>query len=161
MGYDLGPDALGGDLVCRFFWQFSVFECALKREGFLHEGFHGEAQADWAAFADSIVGRFGSVRWLAFEGALELLESQPPRHQVVNNGRLAWEGTLPGNGESRERFVLRLVRVVRNNLFHGGKYPDGPIPQVERDSNLISAALEVLRVCYELHPHIARWRDAA
>ena len=25
-----------------------------------------------------------------------------------------------------ENYVLRLVRVVRNNLFHGGKYQSGP-----------------------------------
>lgn len=76
MGYDLGPGALGGDLVCRFFWQFSVFECALKRQGYLREGPHGEALADWFAFQRYIRGRFSRVGRLPFKEALRLLETK-------------------------------------------------------------------------------------
>jgi hypothetical protein len=43
---------------------------------------------------------------------------------------------------------------VRNNLFHGGKYPDGPEFEVARDRKIIRAALAILDGCYELHPGI-------
>ncbi|HNT86793.1 MAG TPA: hypothetical protein PKL84_02915, partial [Candidatus Hydrogenedentes bacterium] len=94
--------------------------------------------------------------------ALGNLKSASPRRQVVRDGRLAWEQIGRGNAECEEEFVLRLVRTARNNLFHGGKYPDGPIDEVARDKAILRAALGVLDGCYRLHPGVARWvREAA
>ena len=159
MGYDASPDALDRDLVFDFFWRFSVFECALKREDYLKRGSYGSAQADWNAFAQTILGRFGAPCGDSLQEAINVLTVRPPRRQIVRDGRLAWEAV-----ECRcsfEAYVLTLVKTIRNNLFHGGKYPDGLIAEVERDRTLLQAALKVLECCYELHPGLARWRDAA
>lgn len=51
---------------------------------------------------------------------------------------------------------LLLLRTVRNNLFHGGKYPDGPVDEIPRNKAILGAALAVLEGCFELHPGVAR-----
>ncbi len=72
--------------------------------------------------------------------------------QVVKEGTLKWEKTTKGCGEHDENYILRLVRSVRNNLFHGGKYPleGGPIEDVARNNCLLQASITVLECCIEL-----------
>lgn len=160
MTYELPPDALDRDLVFRFFWKFSVFECAMKREGFLmHQ--EGPAQADWTKFGEAVRNRFAEVRAEGFLEAILTLKRASPRQQVVNGGRLGWKEVAKRGGESEESYVLRLVKTARNNLFHGGKYPDGPIDEVAHDKAVLEAALKVLEGCYELHPGMARQATAA
>ena len=91
MPYDATPDLLDRNLVLDFFWKFSVFECALKREGFLHAGRYDAAKPDWHRFGESILGRFGEVRDVVFREALRTLTASSPRRQIVRDGRLAWE----------------------------------------------------------------------
>ena len=57
--------------------------------------------------------------------------------------------------------MLRLLKTARNNLFHGGKYPDGPIEEVARDRDVLCAALAILDGLYELHDGVKRWIDEA
>jgi len=61
MTYRLPPDALDRDLVLNFFWKFSVFECALKREGYLKPGWNNAAEPDWNRFGRDIQGRFQQI----------------------------------------------------------------------------------------------------
>jgi hypothetical protein len=63
-----------------------------------------------------------------------------------------------------EKWILRLVRTVRNNLFHGGKYPypDEPINQPARDRKVLSASLTVMEECLRLSPLLeAKFFEAA
>lgn len=147
-------DALGidRDLVLRFLGVFSRFEFALKRSGFLRNS--KRAEADWNTYADSLRGKFKSVDDSKFTDAVVFIISTPPCRQVVSGSGIDWEGTPPGDGEHREKYVLRLVRVVRNNLFHGGKYPVGPVEDVGRNSELIEASLDVLAQCLQLSPDV-------
>jgi hypothetical protein len=66
-----------------------------------------------------------------------------------------------GAGESEEAYVLRLLKTARNNLFHSGKYPDGPIAEVARDRDILHTALTILDGCYELHDGVKGWIDEA
>ena len=157
MNYDAQPDALDCDLVYKFFWQFSVFECALKREGFLKNRKDGSALPDWDKFAKEISGGFDGALPRDFQQAILVLTTATPRKQVVVNDRLAWQDNKRGDGETFEAFVLRMVRTVRNNLFHGGKYPDGPVEEVARDRDLLRAGCRVLEECVKLHKGLARW----
>lgn len=161
MLYDAPPDWLDRELVLGFFWRFSVFECALKREGFVQARQNETAQPDWNRFSKSIRGRFGDVRATGFRDALRDLKDTSPRRQVVRGGQLGWEAVEQQRGEAEEDFVLRLVRIARNNLFHGGKYPDGAIEEIARNKVILRAALAVLEGCYELHPGVARRIDDA
>lgn len=161
MPYDAPPDQLDRELVLDFFWKFSVFECALKREGFLRAGWNDAAEPNWKEFGRSIQGRFGDVRAIGFPEAVNALKDASPRRQVVRDGQLRWEEVLQQPNESEESFVIKLLKTARNNLFHGGKYPDGAIEEIARDKAILKAALKVIEGCYELHPEIARWEGEA
>jgi hypothetical protein len=56
--------------------------------------------------------------------------------------------------ETEVQYLLRLVRDVRNNLFHGGKYPEsqgGPIDgNTLRNKRLLQACLTILDTCRSL-----------
>ncbi len=159
MAFDLPPDLLNRDDVLEFFWSFSVFECALKREGFLQKGAQDKAEPHWGKFGKSLKGRFDPEPIPGFGEAVERLKNLSPQRQVVEDGQLRWRPVTKRSGESDEQYVLDLLKTVRNNLFHGGKYPDGPIAEVSRDREILGAAKTVLRACYELHPGIKRWVD--
>lgn len=155
VSYDATADLLDRNLVFNFFWKFSVFECALKREGFLAR--KRKAEPDWKRFGESIAGRFGEVRAVDFQESIVTLVAASPRQQVTHNGQLEWKNLERRADQSEEGFVLDLVRTARNNLFHGGKYPDGPVAEVARDKAILRAALTILEGCYELHQGVARW----
>jgi hypothetical protein len=142
--------AVDRERVLDFFAYFSRFEYSLKRSGFLRPG--AKAEPDWDAFANSLRGRFAGVQDADFRDAVAFLRREPPKTQVVSGNDLGWTETIPGNGEQDESYVLRLVRTVRNNLFHGGKYPypAGPMVEVARNRRLLEAAITVLGQCLEL-----------
>lgn len=157
--YDAQPDDLNHEVVFNFFWRFSAFECALKREGFLHSGHHQAASADWTCFKQAMKGRFEAVVSSEFSDALDILLKAPPRRQIVKDGRLKWREQELRPDQTRESFVLGLVQTIRNNLFHGGKYPDGPVDEVARNRELLQAALLVLEECVKLRPSLKQWLE--
>ena len=160
MAYKLPPDHLDRDLVLNFFWKFSVFECALKSEGFLKSG--RWAAADWDRFGSEVKGCLARVSVPGFAGAVRKLVDYSPRRQVVReDGCLGWETTSRTASESDEEHVLRLLRTARNNLFHGGKYPDGPVDEVTRDRAILRTCLTVLDGCFELHEGVKKLIDEA
>ncbi len=138
------------ELVLEFFAYFSRFEYSLKRSGFLRQG--EKAEPNWDTYANSLRGRFKEVHAPRFREAVAFLLSAPPNTQVVSGNHLGWAESVRGNGEHDECYVLRLVRTVRNNLFHGGKYPypAGPMPDVARNRRLLEAAIAVLGECLDL-----------
>jgi hypothetical protein len=150
---------LDRELVLEFFTFFSRFEYSLKRSGFRKKD---KAEPNWDCYANSLRGLFGQVKDQAFREAVAFLLKEPPKTQVISGDDLDWSDTLPGDGQHHERYVLRLVSTVRNNLFHGGKYPVGPIDDVARNQNLLRAAITVLDQCLELSERVrAVFRDAA
>jgi hypothetical protein len=143
-------DRLAGDrdVVFEFFATFSRFEYAVKRAGYLKAS--QQAEPDWDRFANSIKGSFARLSEQV-SAAVVYLESDPPKKQVsvqVNQQyRLDWRDTSRGDGESYERFIIRLVTTIRNNLFHGGKYPPplGPQSDVARNRKLLKSGLAVIK----------------
>jgi hypothetical protein len=161
MAYTLPPQALDHNLVLEFFWKFSVFECALKREGFLKAGRNNAAEPDWDKFGHEVQGRFSQVSAPMFKESVEKLKKLSPRRQVVRNGALGWDAVVQQPGDSDEAFIFRLLKTARNNLFHGGKYPDGTIEEIARDQDILRAGSAILDACYELHRGVKGWIDEA
>jgi hypothetical protein len=155
MSFPLPSDSLDRELVFEFFWKFSAFECALKRSGFLRK--KKSAEADWERFGAQINGKFSTLGSPSFDEAVTKIKRLSPRRQMNNNGELAWEHVEQKADESDAAYTLHLLKTVRNNLFHGGKYPDGPIFEIARNREILRAALTVLDGCYELHPDIMHW----
>lgn len=138
------------DLLLQFVSAFSRFEYSLKRSGYLKAG--KKAEADWDTYANGLRGRFSTVGQRTFQDAVKFLINDPPKTQIVSESGLGWSSTPMGDGELYERYVLRLVSTVRNNLFHGGKYPHphGPIVDIARNKRLLEAGVTVLSQCLEL-----------
>jgi hypothetical protein len=138
-------------LVRDFFSAFSAAEYELKVHGFIRRGSE-DAQADWDAYGRSIRQRFRVTRPARLAKAWRTLISNPPRKQVVQNGRLGWKATERPPRISDAEWGLLLVRRVRNNLFHGAKFILGPGDQFIRDRDLVEAAQVILEAALDLMP---------
>jgi hypothetical protein len=154
MAFPPRPKLPDEGLVFDFFWTFSTIECAMKHAGIFKVREGSDAiEADWERFAAELVNH-GTERSQNFlKAARGLQRFRVQRFQLVEN-RPEWKPFERGRMGEVE-FTLHLLRLVRNNLFHGGKYEFGaPADQVERDTAIIRAALSVLDQCFEHHPRV-------
>jgi hypothetical protein len=134
-------------VVFTYFGMFSRFEYALKRSGFVRDA-NGHAEAHWDNYANSLRGQFSGVKDAEFQKAVGFLKREAPKKQILQpSGDLDWADTPQGQGESDEQYVLRLTRAIRNNLFHGGKFPSGPVSDVARNRELLDAGITVMTHC--------------
>ena len=151
------------DLVIEFFVNFSRFEYALKRAGFLEET--EDAKVKWNSFADKIRDQFeahlNDQRFENFKEAVDYLLHQPPRKLVVNTDgekrNLCWKISDPNRG-NQVRDVLILVARIRNNLFHGEKpgiVVGGTGGIRERDIRLIQYSLVIIDICVGLNSDVS------
>ena len=62
----------------------------------------------------------------------------------------SWAGKLPIRDKSEIENTLLDLRTIRNNVFHGGKFPDGPVDEPLRDQKLIVDCLALLSALLEL-----------
>lgn len=141
------------ELALEFLAVFSRFEFALKVSNLRRPG-DGEAKADWAVFAEAVADTFDPQRTAQLTHAFMYLTGEPLRHFAVENGALAWRPFNLPEGLSQAGRVVRLIKQVRNNLFHGGKFAPDPQAGSDRDSRLIQASLVVLRELLHLSPQV-------
>jgi hypothetical protein len=111
----------GNRLATKLFRKFAQFEYALKAAGYLRCGRDNAAEPDWTEFAKSIPAVFDAPDEPGLAEAVRFILAEPPKKQVVVNGRLEWSVAAP-EGKKQSDLVLIYVRRVRNNLFHGGKF---------------------------------------
>jgi hypothetical protein len=127
-------------LVFRFFVIFSRFEYALKRSGFVTQ----DADPAWDAFAKAHRDHFTSEETPELRTACDYFETHPPRRQIFDGGALSWSPPVSRTHEPQLTWLLCMIRRVRNNLFHGGKYPIAHDPDPSRDPTLLNHALVIL-----------------
>jgi hypothetical protein len=142
------------DLLLEFFLTFARFEFALKTTGFFRAYPENPkkppaAEPDWERFATSLRPSFASARSPELQEACNYLLDAPPNRQVLSQGTLAWETPVRGQ-EADIEFLLRLVRCVRNNLFHGGKHNIEVHEGTQRTEKLLTSSLAVLAECLAL-----------
>jgi hypothetical protein len=129
------------ELAIEFLGIFARFEYALKRAGFI-EGNENRVAADWDRFGREL--ELAKPEVLApIVGCGQYLLSNPPKKQAIEDGRLVWK-TRGASGRSTIEEILLSVRTVRNNVFHGGKFPEGPVSEPLRNERLIRDCLAVL-----------------
>jgi hypothetical protein len=153
MSFPSAPPFPARDLIFQFFWSFATFECAMKRGGFCKAARrYNTAEPDWPAFEEGI--RDTALGSELFKAAAKALIGLAPKCQVVVDGELGWGAAEQGKADDVE-FALFLLRAVRNNLFHGGKYQHGgPVQDVARDTKILTAALALLGECYKLDERV-------
>lgn len=150
--------------IFRFFAFFSRLEYSLKRSGFVRKGRQGEASADWAKYAASISDALAAQPQQTFTEAAHYLLSHPPKRLELVGEHLRWMANPKRTNEGGAEYLLRVVRDVRNNLFHGGKFPlpnGGPVLELARDRRLIDCASVVLTVCLHSNDEVERFFEEA
>jgi len=148
------------ELVFHFFALFSRFEYASKRCKYLRTDSENRAEPNWKDYGDSLNGKFTEITDAGFKKAYDYLQHDPPKTQIVRGDKnLDWVEIVGKSKESEENYILRLVRTVRNNLFHGGKFPltHGPEPETARNQKLIKDSIEVLEQCLRLSPEVQKY----
>lgn len=138
MRYEEVPEELK-DLAYDFFFWFSRFEAALKEGRYLRRTDPGDpAEAGWDRFQN---------RWretyVSGEAAAKLMDANPKK-QVVGLTDLEFrELSFDGDAGDIDRAV-RLVKTVRNNVFHGGKHGADHWDDPERTKLLLGLTIHVL-----------------
>lgn len=171
------------ELLLKFFLSFAKFEYALKATGYFvperekpghppaakshgdsarrrEKPEHTPAKPDWKRFVGELWEKFKTCENSDLTRAGQYLLDSPPNEQVISKKKLAWETPVRDQPESQSepesdfKFVLRMVKVVRNNLFHGGKYSNEVHESTERTEQLLRSSLDVLNKCLELDPDL-------
>lgn len=130
---------------------FSRFEYALKRDSRFLQAGTGNAEPNWDRFAADCNPMFTDRVAGSLAISVQYYQYNPPRKQLRANGEMSW--SEPMSWDEREPvliWLLRVVRAVRNNLFHGGKFPLVPISEPSRDRDLLAHAITILAACLEL-----------
>jgi hypothetical protein len=139
-------------LAIELFQKFARIEYALKATGF-HKG-EGDAKPDWDKFASSVSDVL--EKDTAIAAAIEYMGKKPPKKQVIRNQLLEWGDPTPNTNKTRE--VIKCVRRVRNNLFHGGKFNNHWFAP-ERSEKLLSHSLSILEACLRASPDLKKAFD--
>jgi len=140
-------------LCFEFFVVFTRFEYALKRNGFCRSNESGDViGVDWDKAAASLEKTCGH-EITQFRSSGAYIFSVPPRKQTRTGQDFTWrDSNTETMGEARR--ALHLLSTVRNNLFHGGKWPSHPVSDPSRDSRLIADAVKLLQLIVESHPKL-------
>ena len=149
-----------GEIVLQFFVTFSRFEYALKRAGFIKRDGYSNVLPNWCRFAERLDAWLADITGTEFTKAKSYLLREPPLKLIFDkSGEIILCPPERRGNESDAEYLLRLVRDVRNNLFHGGKYPDGPVSDQARNSQLLQACLTILETCLLLDSDVKRFFD--
>jgi hypothetical protein len=98
-----------------FFLFFARFEYALKRAGFTQE--REEAMADWEKYAHSgVADLVAKNNKELLKAAVDLLQSKPPRKQVVSEGRLDFSADRYMGSFGLARIFVLVCRVANESF---------------------------------------------
>jgi hypothetical protein len=131
------------DILLEFLVAYARFEYALKKLDYLNLS-NGDAKANWEKFISENKDKFDPSKNKELEDAVRFLLDFPAKRQIVKDKQLVFE-THPETRKGPD--ICRLyhcIRIVRNNLFHGGKFSHGPEPELSRNKALIENSLIVL-----------------
>lgn len=155
MSFPPRPELPNPELVFNFFWRYTTLECAMKHAGLCKARENSDAiEANWDAFTKELEG-YGAGRSQQFIAASRRLQRLRPQRQIITkNNKPGWE-PITDRGPSELAYTIRLLQIVRNNLFHGGKYEYGGTPaSIARDTDILEAALDALEQCFLHHPKV-------
>lgn len=141
------------EMVCTFLAVFSRMEYALKSTRFA-SGDERSVKPAWDAFANEVNEQFLRLDNQQLVDARNYLMTHPPRKQILVGHRVRFEEQNIDKKQAETQQILLMVRTVRNNLFHGGKYLPNGEQEVNRNQLLIQHSLTVLIACLELNQEV-------
>ncbi len=144
-------------LVFKFFCVLSRMEFALKVTGYVIKN---TVKPDWGKFAGEIKNSFNPKINENLSAACHYYFDYPPKKQVFSNETLGWECQSPTGQSDIENLIL-LVRRVRNNLFHGGKYNSPNNDENARNEELLRHGICILEESMNLVPEVKQAYDGA
>lgn len=140
--------------IFNFLLCYSRFEYALKRAGYCTQMENG-IKVNWEQFLKEIREDFKPNQNPDLKDAVEYLLSKPTKAQVINdNGSLDFIEHPSTQEGPKDLRVFNSIRIARNNLFHGGKFPIGQKMDVGRDERLLQSSLIVLEEFLELDENV-------
>lgn len=123
-----------------FFYWFSRFEFALKENHFLKRNRIGDnAEPGWDAFVERYAKTFEHT-----DETKKLIELNPRRQKVAENLNLQWRDVGMEDCNSDLCRVVRLLKTIRNNLFHGGKHGAEDWDNPVRTQDLLVTGRQIL-----------------
>lgn len=141
-------------LACEFLAVFSRMEYALKATRF-QDGNEGRVSASWDRFANEADDVFDESSSDDLQEAVNYMTNKPPRKQVLVEGdRVEFRDFSKDANQCQLQQLLLVVRIVRNNLFHGGKHLPTGESELGRNEMLVRHSLYILRVCSTLLPDV-------
>jgi hypothetical protein len=139
-----------------FFYRFSRFEFCLKQHSYLKSTDTGKkAEANW----DRFVKKYRNA-YVLTPGARALIDAKPRQQVVAANAGLGWKELQFEANEYDLQKVTLLLRLVRNNLFHGGKHGDPGWDDPQRTLELLGQCRVVLDELAELGGFTADYQRA-
>ena len=148
-------DSADRRLAWQFFLMFSRFEYALKREGYVRVD-RKDAQAAWRSFAKDHAAKFSTDHDPRLQRAISYIKRSPPKKQIHVDRVLDWAEPTQFSGGPLLPWLLDQIQIIRNNLFHGGKFPQFAVSDPSRDRELIESALLVLGRSLKLNRDVER-----
>ncbi|EII3056856.1 hypothetical protein ABMX90_22820 [Vibrio vulnificus] len=128
------------NLAFDFFYWFSRFEFALKENRVLKKDESGSnAEPGWDKFVEKYADSF-----TVSADSQKLIDLNPQRQIVVDNQELEWKPVGRADCKSELCLVVRLLKTIRNNLFHGGKHGAKGWDDPERTEELLTSGKNVL-----------------
>lgn len=141
-------------LAWQFFIFFSRFEYALKRSGKYLKKDSDFAEADWDNFAKDFSRKFSKFASPELQQAVDYFIESPPRKLKRKGTQIEYSEPWKYNSNNSNytffEWLLLSIRTVRNNLFHGGKFPGTPISDPSRDRVLLYHSITILNHCFAL-----------
>lgn len=128
------------DLAFDFLYWFSRFEFSLKENKFLkNDKIGANAEPAWDDFVVQYAADFKHT-----PQTQELLRLNPMRQKVGANSCLEWKDVVLDDCLSDLCKIVRLLKTIRNNLFHGGKHGAEGWDDVNRTMQLLSCGKSIL-----------------
>ena len=146
------------ELACEFLATFSRMEYALKSTRYA-DGNDKRIDPAWDQFANDIHEAFEKMAEPDLVEAKSYLIGYPPRKQTLAGNKVTFVDQKIDVKQKTTQQLLLMVRTVRNNLFHGGKYLPGGEQEEGRNNFLVKHALTVLLACSKLELDVRRSFD--
>ncbi|ELW2863453.1 hypothetical protein [Klebsiella quasipneumoniae] len=128
------------ELAFEFFYWFSRFEFCLKENKFLESENEGsKAKPGW----DKFVNKF-SPQYTQSNNAKRFVSLKPLQQKVGKNSSVVWDDINLANDNELQQ-VVRTLKTIRNNLFHGGKHSVKGWDDINRTEELLVMGVQVMK----------------